>query len=272
MKLRLYTACTVLTLLAHSACADGLTDAKAGLEALNRGDNGTAIALFTKAITGGALSRADKELAYVKRSEAYLATGSKDKALADAQKALVLEPSDAEAAGVRDKAQGVGNGPSLAVTMQFIQDTLNDIGDVHFVTSDLQPSTDKTWQTRFGAQLSSVRADASTCVVGYYFELRSGAGDFFRRGDYQLRLANAQNVVVEPFTRYWSARYQLLGFEDRIVTPMDLEPTMLAIHNLHTNVNSDNWFLFNDADLADRVAKAITHAIELCGGGNKDPF
>jgi hypothetical protein len=34
----------------------------------------------------------------------------------------------------------------------------------------------------------------------------------------------------------------------------------------------ENWFPFTDADLADRVAKAITHAIELCGGGNKEPF
>lgn len=31
-------------------------------------------------------------------------------------------------------------------------------------------------------------------------------------------------------------------------------------------------FEFMDAGLADRVAKAMTHAVELCGGGNKEPF
>ncbi len=31
-------------------------------------------------------------------------------------------------------------------------------------------------------------------------------------------------------------------------------------------------FLFRDEEMANRVAKAMTHAIELCGGGSKDPF
>jgi hypothetical protein len=29
---------------------------------------------------------------------------------------------------------------------------------------------------------------------------------------------------------------------------------------------------FRDEETASRLAKALTHAIELCGGGNKDPF
>jgi hypothetical protein len=29
---------------------------------------------------------------------------------------------------------------------------------------------------------------------------------------------------------------------------------------------------FDDEDTADRVAKALIHAVELCGGGNDDPF
>jgi hypothetical protein len=30
----------------------------------------------------------------------------------------------------------------------------------------------------------------------------------------------------------------------------------------------ESFFLFTDADLADRVAKAMVHAVELCGGGS----
>jgi hypothetical protein len=29
---------------------------------------------------------------------------------------------------------------------------------------------------------------------------------------------------------------------------------------------------FADEDTANRVAKAMIHAVELCGGGDKDPF
>jgi hypothetical protein len=29
---------------------------------------------------------------------------------------------------------------------------------------------------------------------------------------------------------------------------------------------------FSDEEIANRVAKAMLHAVELCGGGSKDPF
>ena len=47
-----------------------------GLDALNRGDNATAIERFTKAADSGELSPSDRELALVKRAEAY--TSQKD--------------------------------------------------------------------------------------------------------------------------------------------------------------------------------------------------
>jgi hypothetical protein len=36
--------------------------------------------------------------------------------------------------------------------------------------------------------------------------------------------------------------------------------------------NQANGFYFADEEMANRVAKALVHAVELCGGGNKDPF
>jgi hypothetical protein len=32
------------------------------------------------------------------------------------------------------------------------------------------------------------------------------------------------------------------------------------------------YFLLYDESLAHRIAKALVHAVELCGGGSKDPF
>jgi hypothetical protein len=34
----------------------------------------------------------------------------------------------------------------------------------------------------------------------------------------------------------------------------------------------ENAFLFSEEEMAGRIAKAMVHAVELCGGGNKDPF
>jgi tetratricopeptide (TPR) repeat protein len=94
-----------LTLLVSAALADGLSDANAGLDALNRGDYSAAVRLFTQAINTGQLSSADKELAYVKRAQAYLGEKNNKLALADLDKAQELDPSDKDVADLRAQAQ-----------------------------------------------------------------------------------------------------------------------------------------------------------------------
>jgi tetratricopeptide (TPR) repeat protein len=89
------------------AHADPLGDAKSGLAAFNQGDNPTAIKLFTSALDSGRLTRADQELAYVKRAEAYLAASDGKSALTDANHALDLDPRDSEALATRDRAQNL---------------------------------------------------------------------------------------------------------------------------------------------------------------------
>jgi len=95
----------VLALITSGAWADPPRDARAGLEALNRGDNDGAIRLFTQALLYGSSLRSDREFVYVKRAEALLATGRGADATADAKRALALNPRDAEAIEVRDKAR-----------------------------------------------------------------------------------------------------------------------------------------------------------------------
>ena len=102
----LFLAAAALTALAAGAAfASPLDDAKAGLAAFDKGENITAIRLFTTAIDSHKLARSDQELAYVKRAEAYLASHQEKSALADANHALDLDPADAEATATRDRAQ-----------------------------------------------------------------------------------------------------------------------------------------------------------------------
>ena len=53
------------------------------------------------------------------------------------------------------------------------------------------------------------------------------------------------------------------------VTATRPQITVLAVHFDH---HKTYWLYFIDSSIADRVAKAMTHAVELCGGGNKEPF
>jgi tetratricopeptide (TPR) repeat protein len=96
---------TTLMISVSVARADGLSDANAGLDALNHGDYSRAVMLFTRAIKIGKLSPADKELAYVKRAQAFLGEKRADLALADLDKAQALDPKDSDIAALRAQAQ-----------------------------------------------------------------------------------------------------------------------------------------------------------------------
>ena len=104
---RLLVAAVATVALAGGALADPLGDAKAGLAALNGGDYATSIKLFTAALDSGKLAKTDQELAHLKRGEAYLAASDPRSALADADKALDLDPLDKEAMATHDRAQAL---------------------------------------------------------------------------------------------------------------------------------------------------------------------
>jgi hypothetical protein len=104
MALRLLIVVAALSFASGAALADSLADAQAGLEALGRNETEVAIRLLSRALGEGGLSQSDRELAYVKRAEAYALEGRNDDALADAQRALALDPGDAEALDVRTKS------------------------------------------------------------------------------------------------------------------------------------------------------------------------
>jgi hypothetical protein len=112
MRNVLLAASAAVALVAGAAMADPLDDAKAGLSALDKGDNPAAIKLFSSALESGKLTRSDQELAHVKRSEAYLANSEARSALDDADAALNLDPADSEATAARNRAQALLTPPA----------------------------------------------------------------------------------------------------------------------------------------------------------------
>jgi hypothetical protein len=107
MRSLLWATGVAVMLAAGATSANPLDDAKGGMNAFNKGDNSTAVRLFTSAINSHRLTRADQELALVKRAEARIALGQGQAALADAYSALNLEPADNEAIATRDRAQAM---------------------------------------------------------------------------------------------------------------------------------------------------------------------
>jgi hypothetical protein len=77
----------------------------AGGQALQHGDNVEAVRLLSKALDSPSLTPEERERALVQRAQASLATGDAAAAYDDARRALVMNPNDDQAAGVRQKAQ-----------------------------------------------------------------------------------------------------------------------------------------------------------------------
>lgn len=178
-----------------------------------------------------------------------------------------VAPADATTAAAQQSVPPqpgpTDSGPSLAVTMQFIQDKLNDIGKVNCMVYYQSADGRDTDTREMCDEVTNVVADSNQCKISY------------------ASLRDVQDVVLMSMMQYMD-KYVTVGAYDfkpgggRIeLHPVSVTPsvTMLVMQGSHNKELLS--FNFTDANMADRVAKAITHAAELCGGGNggkKDPF
>lgn len=195
------------------------------------------------------------------------------------------------------------NGPSLAETMRFIQDKMNEQGSVAFTVGEGEDLRHLDWQ------MSGVIADSTSCVlkaninpvddltfavaawtsnkydVSYIEDPASGYQtvsaafkDITAIGvqSYAVSLQSAglpQNVTPAVFLLTIRAEGAL--FKTRwVVSPKYLKKLAKPYRGDYQDQSVPELaFMFRDADMANRVAKAMLHAVELCGGGSKpEPF
>jgi hypothetical protein len=213
-------------------------------------------------------------------------------ALAQQKKSVPPPPKPAE------------DGPSLEVTMKFIQDKMNDQGTVDYV---LRSGGGKDAFTRSYVLISDVVADSSTCILRAKRKTTSqmeGTGQTpisFKGKRYNghmeqvdesttpfkvvdsITVESAQDAVNRQMAdaahpeitfAYTPAVFQLMlkgtkdAFSFHRVFKLGEEPPENS-----DRTDKQNTFLFRDEETANRVAKAMQHAVELCGGGNKpEPF
>jgi hypothetical protein len=78
-----------------------------------------------------------------------------------------------------------------------------------------------------------------------------------------------QEIVVMPAEQLFKKNESNAGHPELSST---VDPPVFALVVKSSNGEVFNPFWFDDETLAHRVAKALLHAVELCGGGNKEPF
>jgi hypothetical protein len=164
-------------------------------------------------------------------------------------------------------------GRSLEVTMEFIQEKLGAIGPVNYRLHYHDNVSGNDGMSHWKIGVTKVVADSSACRVSDHFRQEFQEGNFgavLADGDFGFSLKEVANIVVmqiEQLHKEWNAAAGHTSLTYKVDPPIFL----LRVHRADTKEAND--FPFFDEDLANRVAKAMVHAVELCGGGSKpEPF
>ena len=185
-------------------------------------------------------------------------------------------------------------GPSLEATMQYLKEKIEGIGELHYCSGYIPYTSDGTVaacaQT---TQSFMVAVDSTSCTLQFDSkndELHWSFSDRLPLGDIskiELTSINAlrgnDSVKADPDLPQLAIHFSKPSLHRHIAKVVMVPDTSQKVDKHHPQqmiqkVQEENSLLkgygivFDDADEAARVAKALTHASELCGGGNNELF
>jgi hypothetical protein len=151
--------------------------------------------------------------------------------------------------------------------MKFIQDKLNSVGTVNVVSYVHDGVAGNDWTVQFAYGISPVSANALGCLVNYHFK-QALNGQNIRDQDAGIPLKLIENIIVMPLEQDFKEGNTKEGHPS---WSQRADPATFVLRAVRSG-GIGNEIFFQDQDLANRVATAMVHAVELCGGGNKDPL
>lgn len=159
-------------------------------------------------------------------------------------------------------------GPTLEITANFIQKKLNDQGPVNVVVYVHDDATDKNWSNQVRFEVSNVNVDPADCKLAYHWNMSTNQANpsSLNLGFYFKNVSKIAVTTLDQRIKDNNTERGRPSYSNRV------EPSVfdLAVYLKDKTVLDFNFF---DEELADRVAKAMLHSVELCGGGQeKEPF
>jgi hypothetical protein len=152
---------------------------------------------------------------------------------------------------------------SLADTLQFIQDKMSD-NRLSFKANVTNTTDNTTFETTYVELTSNVTADATQCRISYHFaEWVNNAAQPDPDVDAAFMLKDVDSITVEPMSQNITEADAAAGKSNYNVTSTDPDVTAILVHRPQDLVNE---IALTDSDMANNVAKAINHAVTLCGG------
>ena len=192
--------------------------------------------------------------------------------------------------------------PTLAATMQFIQEKLSEQGKVGWAQT---MSNHPGWTTRIFINLSDVMADPAACTL-YTTEtidssieppkgttFKPSGGKQVTADDFRTHAVETDSVPFKLVEKITVEKMQDVVNQDLLenahpeinvtVTPPVFYVKLWAssaVFSTHTSTTKGNQapvekdatsnksgYTFRDEESANHMAKAMIHAMELCGGG-----
>jgi len=156
-------------------------------------------------------------------------------------------------------------GPTLEATLKFIQYKLpSKVSYIEHLHNDLKGTDDSQ---KWTMETSNVSADTGRCTLAYQYQMNVGDRTDSGATRYVLPLKNVSDIEVMPYEEAMNLKSAKGGNPELKYV---IDPSISAL--LLNPGRGEIQFLFYDETLSHRVAKALQHAVELCGGGNKEPF
>jgi hypothetical protein len=166
--------------------------------------------------------------------------------------------------------KAANDGPSLEVTMKFIQDKVSEIGPLNSAVY-CHSTAGNDFMNRRKVEATNVVANASTCRFSYRWKWEQD-GTVVWDVDVGFSFKDVGDIVVMPVDQYQKEVDTAAGHPE---ISCRADPPLFALKVRRTDIKRSNAFDFDfpDEQTANRVAKAMVHAVELCGGGSKpEPF
>jgi hypothetical protein len=154
-----------------------------------------------------------------------------------------------------------GSGPSLAVTMQFLQSKLNEQGKLNWATHYHDSADGTNWTYQLTFEVSKVVADASACTIAYHYDITRD-GVQLNDTDTSFNLHDVEDMTLTTGDQRQNRNDAAAG---HTTWDAKVDPPVFDLI-VRGQEKAEFYFFFFDEDTANRVTKAMGHAVELCGG------
>ncbi|MGA7410092.1 MAG: hypothetical protein WBW33_06375 [Bryobacteraceae bacterium] len=149
--------------------------------------------------------------------------------------------------------------------MSFIEEKLNSVDKLNYVVYLHDNKVGNDWTNTWGTEISGAHANAGNCWVSFNDRIER-EGETVYNGNIGWSLKDVMEIEVAPLEHVLRGKNAKLGHPGWTAR---VEPPIFVVRVQLKGVTGEANLA--DEVLANRVAAALNHAVELYGG-RKEPF